>query len=60
MSLKKRHWFGVLAMTMVVALLPSTAAAAPTITPVTSGLDSPRGIAFLHGSLMVGEAGHGE
>lgn len=59
MRLKKRHWFGVLAMTMVAALLPSSAAAAPTVTPVTSGLDSPRGIAFFHGSLMVGEAGHG-
>lgn len=60
MSLKQRHWFGLLAIATLVSLLPSTAAASgPTVTPVTSGLDSPRGIAFFHGTLMVGEAGHG-
>jgi hypothetical protein len=43
----------------VVALFPSPAAANSTVTQVTSGLDSPRGIAFYNGHLLVGEAGHG-
>lgn len=35
-------------------------AGAATVTPVASGLDSPRGLAFLpNGTLMVAEAGHG-
>jgi hypothetical protein len=60
MSLKKRHWFGLLAMAVVATLMPSTAVASnPAVTAVTSGLDSPRGIAFFHGKLVVGEAGHG-
>jgi hypothetical protein len=36
------------------------AASAATVTPVASGLDSPRGLAFLaNGALAVAEAGHG-
>ena len=38
----------------------ATGAAAATVVPVTSGLDSPRGLAFLpNGTLAVAEAGHG-
>jgi hypothetical protein len=60
MSLKKRHLFLLLAMAVVAALLPSPAAASgPTVTPVAGGLDSPRGVAFYHGKLLVAEAGHG-
>jgi hypothetical protein len=60
MGLKKRHWVGLLAMALIASLLPSNAGASgPTVTLVTSGLDSPRGIAFFNGKLVVGEAGHG-
>jgi hypothetical protein len=59
MGLKKRHLLGSLAIASVVALLPIPAGAAPTVTTVTTGLDSPRGIAFFKGKLVVGEAGHG-
>jgi hypothetical protein len=59
MGLKKRHLFGLLAVASVVALLPIPAGAAPTVSTVTTGLDSPRGIAFFNGTLVVGEAGHG-
>ncbi|HSS60111.1 MAG TPA: ScyD/ScyE family protein [Candidatus Limnocylindrales bacterium] len=59
MAGRKRHLFALLAAGVAVFLLPIPAAAAPTVTTVTSGLDSPRGIAFFHGKLMVGEAGHG-
>lgn len=59
MNFKKRHLLGFLAMALAAALLPSPAAAATTVTTVASGLDSPRGIAFYNGKLIVGEAGHG-
>jgi len=59
MGLRKRHLFCVLAIASVAALLPIPVGAAPTVTTVTTGLDSPRGIAFFHGKLVVGEAGHG-
>jgi hypothetical protein len=59
MSLRKRHLFGLLAAGVVAALLPIPAAAAPSVSTVTTGLDSPRGIAFYNGKLLVGEAGHG-
>ena len=59
MSLKRRHLFALPALAVVVAMLPSQAAAAPTVSVVTSGLDSPRGVAFFHGKLVVAEAGHG-
>jgi hypothetical protein len=59
MGLKKRNLFCLLAIASVAALLPIPVEAAPTVTTVTTGLDSPRGIAFFHGKLVVGEAGHG-
>jgi hypothetical protein len=59
MDLRKRHMFGLLAIAVVAAMLPTPVGAAPTMTTVTSGLDSPRGIAFFNGKLVVGEAGHG-
>jgi hypothetical protein len=51
----------VLALACLVALTAGVSAVgAATVTPVTSGLDSPRGLAFLpNGSLTVAEAGHG-
>jgi hypothetical protein len=59
MALKKRQMFCLLALATVAGLLPIPVGAAPTVTTVTTGLDSPRGIAFFHGKLVVGEAGHG-
>jgi hypothetical protein len=43
------------------ALVPTPAGAVGASTPtfVAGGLDSPRGIAFFNGQLVVGEAGHG-
>jgi hypothetical protein len=41
------------------ALVPSQASAASTVTQVASGFDSPRGIAFVDGRIVVAEAGHG-
>lgn len=40
-------------------MLPIPAAAAPSVTTIATGLDSPRGVAFFNGKLLVGEAGHG-
>ncbi len=55
-----RRWFLALAAATIAALtLPATASAAPSMTLVASGLDSPRGITFYHGQLLVAEAGHG-
>lgn len=61
MGLSKRWLFAVLATVLGMALLPSPAAAsgAPTVTSVVRGLDSPRGITFFNGRLVVAEAGHG-
>lgn len=59
MSLRRRHLFALPALAVMVAMLPSQVAAAPTVSVVTSGLDSPRGVAFFHGKLVVAEAGHG-
>jgi hypothetical protein len=59
MTLKNRHLLALLAIVSVLALLPSPAAASTTVSVVASGLDSPRGIAFYKGHLLVGEAGHG-
>ncbi|MDQ6709760.1 MAG: ScyD/ScyE family protein [Candidatus Dormibacteraeota bacterium] len=58
MGLKKRSVFGVLALAVGV-LLPSPALAVAAPVPVASGFDSPRGVAFFHGKLVVGEAGTG-
>src|ERR1700737_2273036 len=42
------------------ALVPIPAAAnGSTVSVVASGFDNPRGVAFYHGRLVVGEAGHG-
>src|ERR1700737_4818301 len=41
------------------ALVPTPASAAGTPTLVAGGLDSPRGVEFFKGKLMVAEAGHG-
>jgi hypothetical protein len=44
----------------VLALVPlSAAASGATVSVVASGFDSPRGVAFHGGRLLVGEAGHG-
>jgi hypothetical protein len=59
MHMKRRHAFVVLAMAMAAALLPSNVGASSSVSTVTTGLDSPRGIAFFNGKLVVGEAGHG-
>src|SRR5260370_15176701 len=57
-DLRKRHLFALLAAGVVAALLPIPAAAAPSVTTIATGLDSPRGVAFFNGKLLVGEAGH--
>lgn len=58
MRFKNRFLVGLLVVA-VGALLPSQASAASTVTQVASGLDSPRGIAFINGHMVVAEAGHG-
>src|SRR5260370_17508906 len=58
-DLRKRHLFALLAAGVVAALLPIPAAAAPSVTTIATGLDSPRGVAFFNGKLLVGEAGPG-
>jgi len=57
--LRKRHLFALLAAGVVAALLPIPAAATSSVTTIATGLDSPRGVAFFNGKLLVGEAGHG-
>jgi hypothetical protein len=58
MRLHKRYLVGLLAMA-VCALVPGQASAASNVTAVAWGLDSPRGIGFYHGRMLVAEAGHG-
>jgi hypothetical protein len=58
-NLKHRFYLGVLAIVSVLALLPGPVAAAGTVTLVATGLDNPRGIAFVGGTAVVAEAGHG-
>jgi len=49
-----------LMLTCAVGVVAVVGAGAATVTTVTSGLDSPRGLAFLpNGTLAVAEAGHG-
>lgn len=55
----RRLLFVLPALALVTALLPAPAAAAVTVTPVASGLHSPRGIAFVNGKMLVAEAGLG-
>ena len=59
MGLRRRHLLALLAAFAVPAALLPTPAAAATWSTVTTGLDSPRGVAFYNGKLLVGEAGHG-
>lgn len=60
MGLNRRHFLALLgALAVPMALLPSPAAASATWTTVATGLDSPRGVAFVDGKLLVAEAGHG-
>jgi hypothetical protein len=47
------------AVVVSAALIPGPAQASANVTEVAHGLDSPRGVAFFHGRLVVGEAGHG-
>jgi hypothetical protein len=58
MYLRRRHLLVLLSVAVVAAMLPSPAAAA-TWTQVASGLDSPRGITFVNGRMLVAESGHG-
>ncbi|TME04300.1 MAG: ScyD/ScyE family protein [Chloroflexi bacterium] len=58
-ALRRRHLFALFAAGIVAVLLPIPAAAATSVTPIATGLDSPRGVAFYQGRLLVGEAGHG-
>jgi hypothetical protein len=51
--------FSLLAFALLAALLPSPAAATGSVTLVASGLDSPRGVAFIGSRAVVAEAGHG-
>jgi hypothetical protein len=59
MRLRRRFLFALLAAAAMPAALMPTPAAAATWTPVASGLDSPRGIAFVDGRMLVTESGHG-
>jgi hypothetical protein len=55
-----RKIFAVVAATCAFALVVVAGASAATVTTVATGLDNPRGLAFLpNGTLAVGEAGHG-
>ena len=55
---KRGRWLVLLGIASLVALLPSPASAATTVTLVASGFDSPRGIANVDGKWVVSEAGH--
>lgn len=58
MRLKRLYPLALAALAMA-ALLPGPATAASTVTQVAAGLDSPRGIGFVDGRMVVAEAGHG-
>jgi hypothetical protein len=55
---QRRYLLGLLVMTAA-ALLPSQASAASSVSLVTYGLDSPRGITFIGSRAAVAESGHG-
>src|SRR5512144_1917857 len=56
----RRFSVAVLCVLLVGLAALAGSASAATVTQVTSGLDSPRGLAFLrNGTLAVAEAGHG-
>ena len=56
----RRFMFAVVAVCVLALGMSLSAASATTVTPLASGLDSPRGLAFLpNGTLTVAEAGHG-
>ena len=57
--MKIRFTLAAILFMAVGALVPTPAAAAGAPTLVASGFDSPRGVAFFKGRLVVGEAGHG-
>src|SRR3984893_8319301 len=59
MGPKHRYLLAMVALASVVALLPSSASAATTVSLVASGLDSPRGVVFIGHTAVVAEAGHG-
>ena len=59
MGLKHRSLLVLLAISAVAALLPGPVAAAPTVSLISWGFDSPRGIAFMGRTAYVAEAGHG-
>src|SRR5260370_35307562 len=60
MFVKVRFTLAAILFMAVGTLVPTPAAAAPgSLTLVASGFDSPRGVAFFKGKLVVGEAGHG-
>ncbi|MDQ6877592.1 MAG: ScyD/ScyE family protein [Candidatus Dormibacteraeota bacterium] len=58
MRLSKRYLVGLLVVA-IGALVPTQASASSNVTTVAWGLDSPRGIGFLDGRMVVAEAGHG-
>jgi hypothetical protein len=58
MRFSKRYLVGLLVVAMA-ALLPSPASSGSNVTQVASHLDSPRGIAFINGRMVVAEAGNG-
>jgi hypothetical protein len=59
MRVKVRFTLAAILFMAVGALVPTPAAAAGPPTLVAGGFDSPRGVAFFKGKLVVGEAGHG-
>lgn len=59
MRLKSRRSLVAALSLLAAALFPTPGFAAGSVTVVASGLDSPRGIAFYDGQMLVAEAGHG-
>ena len=55
----RKRYLGSLLVLALAALLPGQVSAGSNVTQVAAGLDSPRGIGFLNGRMVVAEAGHG-